>query len=185
MINDIIKTTEQRMAKTVESLKTEFSKVRTGRANAGILDHVMVPYYGNDMPLNQVANVTASDARTLTVSPWEKNMVSAVEKAIRDADLGLNPATTGDLIRVPVPTLTEDRRRQMTKLVKAEAENAKVAVRNVRRDANTHIKELLKDKKISEDDERRAEDQVQKLTDKVVVDIDKLLAAKEADLMEV
>jgi ribosome recycling factor len=185
MSNDIIKTTEQRMVKAVEALKAEFSKLRTGRANSGLLDHLMVPYYGSNMPLNQVANITVSDARTLTVSPWEKNLVSAIEKAIREADLGLNPATTGDLIRVPVPALTEDRRKQMTKLVKGEAENAKVAVRNIRRDANTHIKDLLKDKKINEDDERRAEEQVQKLTDKIVAEIDKLLAAKEADLMEV
>ncbi len=185
MINDIIKTTEQRMAKTVEALKVEFSKLRTGRANSSLLDHVMVPYYSSNMPLTQVANITVSDPRTLTVSPWEKNLVSAIEKAIRESDLGLNPATTGDLIRVPVPVLTEDRRKQMIKLVKGEAENAKVAVRNIRRDANTHIKDLLKDKKISEDDERRAEEQVQKLTDKIVVELDKLLAAKEADLMEV
>ena len=185
MINDIIKTTEQRMAKTLEALKHEFSKLRTGRAHSSLLDHVMVPYYGNPMPLNQVANISVSDARTLTVAVWEKNLVTAVEKAIRESDLGLNPAAAGDLIRVPVPALTEDRRRQMIKVVKAEAENAKVAVRNVRRDGNTHIKELLKEKKISEDDERRAEEQVQKLTDKIIAEIDKLLAAKEADLMEV
>lgn len=185
MINDIIKTTEQRMAKTIDSMKGEFSKLRTGRAHSSLLDHVTVPYYGNPMPLNQVANVNATDARTLSVSPWEKNLVSAIEKAIREADLGLNPVTVGDLIRIPIPALNEERRRQLTKVVKGEAENAKVAVRNVRRDANTHIKELLKDKKISEDDERRGEEQVQKLTDKVIIDIDKLLVAKEAELMEV
>jgi len=185
MIADIRKNAEQRMLKSLEALKTDLGKVRTGRAHAGILDHVMVDYYGNPTPLPQVANVTLLDGRTLGVSPWEKKMVSTVEKAIRDSDLGLNPATQGDLVRVPMPPLTEERRRDLIKVVKHEGENAKVAIRNVRRDANTQLKDLLKQKKVSEDDERRAQDEVQKLTDKFIAEIDKALQVKEADLMAV
>lgn len=185
MISDIKKTAEQKMVKSLETLKADFGKVRTGRAHAGILDHVTVEYYGNPTLINQVANITLIDGRTIGVQPWEKNMISPVEKAIRDADLGLNPSTNGDVIRVPMPMLTEERRRDLTKVVRSEAENAKVAVRNVRRDANEQLKKLLKDKSISEDDERRAQDDVQKLTDRFVAEIDKALQAKEADLMAV
>ena len=185
MISDIKKTTEQKMAKSLETLKADFGKVRTGRAHAGILDHVTVEYYGNPTLVNQVANITLIDARTIGVQPWEKKMISAVEKAIRDSDLGLNPSTNGDVIRVPMPMLTEERRRDLIKVVKNEAENAKVAVRNIRRDANEHLKKLLKDKQVSEDDERRAQDDVQKLTDRFVAEIDKALQAKETDLMAV
>jgi ribosome recycling factor len=185
MIADIRKNAEQRMNKSLEALKTDLGKIRTGRAHAGILDHVMVDYYGNPTPLPQVANVTLLDGRTLGVSPWEKKMVSTVEKAIRDSDLGLNPATQGEIVRVPMPPLTEERRRDLIKVVKHEGENAKVAVRNVRRDANTQLKDLLKQKKVSEDDERRAQEEVQKLTDKFIAEIDKALQVKEADLMAV
>lgn len=184
-ITDIKKNTEQRMQKSLEALKADLGKIRTGRAHTGILDHVMVDYYGNPTPITQVANVTLVDARTIGVSPWDKKMVGAVEKAIRDADLGLNPATQGDLIRVPMPALTEERRRELTKLVKVEGENAKVAVRNLRRDGNNALKDLLKAKDVSEDEERRAQDEVQKLTDRFIVEIDKLLATKEVELMSV
>lgn len=185
MIPEIKKTAEQKMSKSLETLKADFGKVRTGRAHTGILDHVTVDYYGSPTLITQVANVTLIDARTIGVQPWEKNMVSPVEKAIRDADLGLNPSTNGDVIRVPMPMLTEERRRDLIKVVRGEAENAKVAVRNVRRDANEQLKKLLKDKAIGEDDERRAQDEVQKYTDRFVVEIDKALQAKEADLMAV
>jgi len=185
MLADVKKNTEQKMTKTLETLKADFGKVRTGRAHTGILDHVTVDYYGNPTLINQVANVTLIDARTIGVQPWEKNMVGPVEKAIRDADLGLNPATNGDVIRVPMPMLTEERRRDLIKVVRNEAENAKVAVRNVRREANEHLKKLLKEKEIGEDDERRAQDEVQKLTDRFVTEIDKALQTKEADLMAV
>lgn len=185
MIADIKKNTEQKMNKSLETLKADFGKVRTGRAHTGILDHVTVDYYGNPTPIGQVANLTLVDARTIGVQPWEKNMVGPVEKAIRDADLGLNPATNGEMIRVPMPMLTEERRRDLIKVVKGEAENAKVAVRNVRRDANEQLKKLLKDKEISEDEERRAQDDIQKLTDRFVAEVDKALLAKEADLMAV
>ena len=185
MIADVNIATEQKMNKTLETLKADFGKIRTGRAHTGILDHVMVDYYGNPTLITQVANVTLVDARTIGVQPWEKNMVGPVEKAIRDADLGLNPATSGDVIRVPMPMLTEERRRDLIKVVKGEAENAKVAVRNVRRDSNEHLKKLLKDKEIGEDEDRRAQDEVQKLTDRFVAEIDKALQAKEADLMAV
>lgn len=185
MIADIKKSAEQKMSKSLETLKADFGKVRTGRAHPGILDHVTVDYYGSPTLITQVAGVTLLDARTIGVQPWEKNMISPVEKAIRDADLGLNPSTNGDMIRVPMPILTEERRRDLIKVVKTEAENAKVAVRNVRRDANEQIKKLLKDKKISEDDERRAQDDVQKLTDRFIAEMDKALHAKEADLMAV
>ena len=185
MIADIKKTVEQKMSKSLETLKTDFGKVRTGRAHTGILDHVMVPYYGNPTLLTQVANVTLIDNRTIGVQPWEKNMVGPVEKAIRDADLGLNPSTNGDLIRVPMPMLTEERRKDLIKVVRGEAEGAKVAIRNIRRDANEQLKKLLKEKAISEDDERRAQDEVQKATDRFVVEIDKALQVKEADLIAV
>ncbi len=185
MIADIKKTAEEKMKKSIESLKADFGKVRTGRANAGILDHVKVDYYGNPVPINQVANISVIDAHTLGVQPWEKPMVAKVEKAIRDADLGLNPASMGEIIRVPMPPLTEERRKELVKLVRGEAENGRVAIRNIRRDAITHLKDLLKAKDISEDDERRAADDIQKLTDKYIAELDKHLAEKEKDLMVV
>ncbi len=185
MIADIKKNTEQKMNKTLEALRADFGKIRTGRAHTGILDHVMVDYYGNPTLITQVANVTLVDARTIGVQPWEKNMVGPIEKAIRDADLGLNPATNGDVIRVPMPMLTEERRKDLIKVVRNEVENAKVAVRNVRRDAIEQLKKLLKDKEVGEDEERRAHDEVQKLTDRFIAEIDKALQAKEADLMAV
>lgn len=185
MIADVKKTTEQKMTKSLESLKVDLGKVRTGRAHPGILDHVMVDYYGNPTAINQVANVTLMDARTIAVQPWEGKLVGAIEKAIRDSDLGLNPSSQGNLIRVPMPALTEERRRDLIKVVKTEGENAKVAVRNVRRDANEQLKKLIKEKLISEDDERRAQEEIQKLTDKFIAEVDKALVAKEADLMAV
>lgn len=185
MIADVKKSAEQKMQKSVETLKTDLGKVRTGRAHAGLLDHVRVDYYGTPTQINQVAGVNLIDARTIGVSPYEKKMVAAIEKAIRDADLGLNPSAQGDLIRVPMPSLTEERRRDLTKVVKAEAENARVAVRNIRRDALAHLKELQKAKSISEDEERRAQEDIQKLTDRHVSEIDKLLSVKEAELMAV
>ncbi len=185
MLDDVKKNAEQRMQKSLEALKNDLGKVRTGRAHTGLLDHVMVEYYGSLVAVNQVANVTLGDARTINVQPYEKNMIGKVEKAIRDGDLGLNPATNGDLIRVPMPMLTEERRRDLIKVVRGEAENAKVSVRNVRRDANDALKKLLKDKEISEDDERRMQDEVQKLTDRNVAEIDKMLQVKETDLMAV
>jgi ribosome recycling factor len=185
MINDIKQSAEQKMHKSLEALKADLGKVRTGRAHTGILDHVQVDYYGSLMPINQVANITLADARTITVQPWEKPMIPKVEKAIRDADLGLNPATNGDLIRVPMPMLTEERRKDLIKLVRGEAEAAKVSVRNVRRDANDALKKLLKEKEIGEDEERRAQDDVQKLTDRFIAEIDKALQVKETDLMAV
>jgi ribosome recycling factor len=185
MISDVKKTAEQKMHKSLDALKTDLGKVRTGRAHTGILDHITVDYYGTQMPLNQVANLTLIDARTIGISPWEKKMGAVIEKSIRDSDLGLNPSAQGDLIRVPMPALTEERRRELIKVVKGEGENAKVAVRNLRRDANHHLKDLLKQKAVSEDDERRAQDEIQKLTDKFIAEIDKLLATKEADLMAV
>lgn len=184
-IAEIKKSAEQKMQKTLEALKVDLGKVRTGRAHTGLLDHVMVDYYGSPMPINQVANVTLLDARTIGVQPWEKKMINAVEKAIREADLGLNPATQGDIIRVPMPALTEERRRDLTKVVRSEAEGARVAVRNIRRDANQHLKDALKAKTISEDEERRAQDDIQKLTDRFVAEVDKALQAKETDLMAV
>ncbi|MDQ6621785.1 MAG: ribosome recycling factor [Pseudomonadota bacterium] len=185
MIADVKKDAEQRMGKSVDTLKTDLGKVRTGRAHTGLLDHIQVDYYGSPMPINQVANVTLSDARTISVQPWEKKMIPTVEKAIRDSDLGLNPATAGDMIRIPMPALTEERRRDLIKIVRHDAENARVAVRNIRRDANEQLKKLLKDKHVSEDDERHAQQDVQKLTDRFIADIDKILAAKEADLMAI
>ena len=185
MIADVRKGAEHKMARSLESLKADLGKVRTGRAHTGLLDHVMVDYYGTPTSISQVANVTLIDARTIGVTPWEKKMAPAIEKAIRDSDLGLNPASAGDLVRVPMPALTEERRRDLIKVVRHEAENARVAVRNVRRDAIAHLKDLLKTKKISEDDERRAQEDIQKLTDRFIAEVDKTLQAKEADLMVV
>ena len=185
MIADIKKAAEQKMQKSLEALKADLGKVRTGRAHAGLLDHISVDYYGTPMPINQVANVNLIDARTIGVAPWEKKMLGVVEKAIRDSDLGLNPMTVGEVIRVPMPALTEERRRDLTKVVKHEAETARVAMRNIRRDANAHLKELLKEKKVAEDDERRGQDEIQKLTDRHIAEIDKMLQIKEVELMAV
>ena len=184
-IADIKKNAEQKMQKSLETLKTDLAKVRTGRAHTGLLDHVQVDYYGAATALTQIANVTLVDARTIGVQPWEKKMVPVVEKAIREADLGLNPATNGDMIRIPMPALTEERRRELVKVVKSEAEDAKIAVRNLRRDANNHVKEELKAKTISEDDERRAQDDMQKLTDRHIAEIDRMVTQKEAEIMTV
>lgn len=185
MIAELKKTTEHKMQRSIEALKTDLAKVRTGRAHTGLLDHVMVDYYGSMVPINQVANVTLIDARTIGVQAWEKSMMGKVERAIRDSDLGLNPANMGEILRVPMPALTEERRRDLTKVVRHEGETAKIAVRNLRRDANQHLKDAVKDKTISEDEERRAEDYIQKLTDKAVTEIDKLLAQKEQELMQI
>lgn len=185
MISELKKVSESKMQKTLESLKNDLQKVRTGRAHTGLLDHVQVDYYGSMVPVNQVANVTLVDARTIGVQPWEKNMAQKIEKAIRDSDLGLNPASQGEIIRVPMPALTEERRKEMIKIVRTEGEAAKVAVRNVRRDANTQLKDALKKHEIPEDDERKAQDDIQKLTDRNIVDVDKMLAKKEAELMQV
>src|SRR5271166_3992329 len=185
MIADLKKSAEQKMQKTVDALKHDYQKVRTGRAHTGLLDHIQVDYYGAMMPINQVANVTLADPRTIAVQPWDKKMITAVEKAIRDSDLGLNPATSSDVIRVPMPPLTEERRKDLIKVVRHEAENARVAVRNVRRDGNEHLKKLLKEHTISEDDERHAQSDVQKLTDRYIAEVDKVLQTKEADLLAV
>jgi ribosome recycling factor len=185
VIAELKKSAESKMQKSIEALKNELTKIRTGRAHASILDHVQVEYYGSPVPINQVANVSVLDARTLGVQVWEKSMAGKVEKAIRESDLGLNPSAQGELIRVPMPPLTEERRRDLNKVVKGEGENAKVAVRNLRRDANGHLKEAVKKKEISEDDERRAQDDIQKLTDRCIAEIDKVLAQKEADIMAV
>jgi len=184
-VADIRKSAETRMAKSLDTLKANLAKIRTGRAHTGILDHVHVEYYGSPVPISQVANVNLVDARTISVQPYEKSMAGPVEKAIRESDLGLNPVPLGDTIRVPMPALTEERRRDLTKVVKSEGEDAKVAVRNLRREANDSLKKLVKDKSISEDDERRAQDDVQKLTDRYVADIDKLVVQKEAEIMTV
>lgn len=184
-IAEIRKSTEQKMIKSIEALKHDLAKIRTGRAHAGLLDHIQVDYYGAMVPLSQVANVGLGDARTITVQPWEKKMVPVVEKAIRESDLGLNPSTSGDLIRVPMPALTEERRKELTKVVRHEGENAKVAVRNLRRDAITHLKEMLKKKEVSEDDEHRAQDDIQKLTDRFIGDIDKIVTEKEKEILTV
>lgn len=184
-IADVKKSAEQKMNKSIGSLKADLAKVRTGRAHTGILDHVEVDYYGTPTKINQLANITLLDARTISVQPWEKKMVNAIEKAIRDSDLGLNPATVGEIIRVPTPALTEERRKEMVKLVKTEGEEAKVAVRNIRRDANETLKKMVKEKECSEDDERRSQDDIQKLTDKFVQQIDKLLSEKEKEVMTV
>ena len=185
MLDEVKNNAAQKMQKSLEVQKNDLAKVRTGRAHVGLLDHVMVEYYGSMVAVNQVANVNLGDARTINAQPFEKTMIGKVEKAIRDSDLGLNPATSGDLIRVPMPMLTEERRRDMTKIVRSEAEGAKVSIRNVRRDANDALKKMLKDKEISEDDERRAQDDIQKATDKAVAEVDKMLQVKEAELMAV
>ena len=184
-IAEIKNSCEARMLKSLEALRTDLSKVRTGRAHTGLLDHVTVDYYGSPMPINQVANVNLIDARTISVQPWEKKMVQAVENAIRDSDLGLNPMTQGDVIRVPMPALTEERRRDLVKVIRHEGEAAKVAVRNLRRDANQQVKDLVKAKEASEDDERRAQEEIQKATDRHIADIDKMIAQKEAEIMAV
>ena len=185
MIPELKKTAESKMQKSLEVLKNDLLKIRTGRAHIGLLDHVQVDYYGSMVPVNQVANITLVDARTIGVQAWEKNMAQKIEKAIRDSDLGLNPASQGELIRVPMPALTEERRKEMIKVVKNEGETAKVAIRNLRRDANTHLKDALKKHEIPEDDERKAQDDVQKITDRYVAEVDKMLAHKEAELMQV
>jgi ribosome recycling factor len=184
-IAEIKKSAEAKMAKSIEAFKTELTKIRTGRAHPGILDQVQVEYYGSMLPISQVANVALIDARTISVQPWEKGMAAKIERAIRESDLGLNPASMGDLIRVPMPALTEERRKELTKVVRNAGEDAKVAVRNLRRDANEHAKKLLKDKLISEDDERRSLDEVQKLTDRTIAEIDKLVHGKEAEILAV
>jgi ribosome recycling factor len=184
-IADIRKTTETKMGKSVEALKVELQKIRTGRAHPGILDQVQVDYYGSLVPISQVANVSLLDARTISVQPWEKGMGAKIEKAIRESDLGLNPSSQGDLLRVPMPALTEERRRDLTKVVRHAGEDAKVAVRNLRRDANEQLKRMLKDKAVSEDDERRGQDEVQRLTDRVVAEVDRLVQSKEAEVMAV
>jgi ribosome recycling factor len=176
---------DQKMQKSIETFKANLAKIRTGRASPGILEHIMVDYYGNPTPISQVANLGLADARTINVTPWEKNMVAVVEKAIRDSDLGLNPATQGAVIRVPMPPLTEERRKELTKVVKSEGEETKIAIRNLRRDANEHLKRLVKDKEISEDEERRAQDEIQKLTDRYVADVDKLVLEKDKEIMTV
>jgi ribosome recycling factor len=185
MLPDIRNDAETQMQKRLEILRSELVKIRTGRANPSLLEHILVPYYGNDTPLNQVASITVSDARTLSISPWEKNLIPAIEKAIMQSGLGLNPASVGNVIRVPMPILTEERRKEMIKLVRQMAEDARVSIRNIRRDANAKIKTLSKDKKISEDEERRGETDIQKLTDRYINDIDQLLSKKETDLMEI
>lgn len=184
-VDQIKKDAETRMAKSVETLKLDIGKIRTGRAHPGLLEHIRVDNYGSKAPLSQVANVAVGDARTLTVTPWDKNMVQTVEKAIRESDLGLNPMTAGNVIRVPLPQLTEERRKELTKHLRAEGESAKVAIRNVRRDANQHLKDALKKKLITEDDDKRGEEAVQKFTDRFIAEVDKLVAAKEKDLMQV
>ena len=176
---------DQKMQKSIETFKANLAKIRTGRASPGILEHIMVDYYGNPTPISQVANLGLADARTINVTPWEKNMVAVVEKAIRDSDLGLNPATQGAVIRVPMPPLTEERRKELTKVVKSEGEETKIAIRNLRRDANEHLKRLVKDKEISEDEERRSQDEIQKLTDRYVTDVDKLVLEKDKEIMTV
>ena len=184
-LQEVRSNTEQKMSRTIETLKNNLAKVRTGRAHTGLMDQIQVDYYGNLTPLSQVANVTLIDGRTIGVQPWEKKLVAVIEKAIRESDLGLNPATSGDLIRVPMPALTEERRRELTKVVRHEGEESKIAIRNIRRDANEALKKMVKDKAISEDDERRGQDDTQKLTDRFVSEIDKMLVQKEAEIMTV
>ena len=184
-IADIKKQATEKMAKSVDTLKHDLQKVRTGRAHTGLIDHLKVDYYGSDVPINQVASVSLSDARTISIQPFEKKMIPVVEKAIRDSDLGVNPATTGDVVRVPMPALTEERRRELAKIVKHEGENSKVAVRNIRRDAMTHVKQLLKDGEVSEDEDKRAEKEIQQLTDKSIADIDRIVAEKEKELLAI
>jgi ribosome recycling factor len=183
--NEVISQADQKMNKSIEALKSSLAKIRTGRASTGLLEHIQVDYYGNPTPISQVAALGLADARTITATPWEKNMVAAVEKAIRDSDLGLNPATQGNVIRVPMPALTEERRRDLAKVVKSEGEDSKIAIRNLRRDANESLKKLTKDKLISEDDERRSQDEVQKRTDRFVAEVDKLVQEKEKEIMTV
>ncbi|MGD8784883.1 MAG: ribosome recycling factor [Thioalkalispiraceae bacterium] len=185
MIEEFKKDAEGRMTKSVDSLRHELKKLRTGRAHTSLLDHITVEYYGSEVPINQVANVSVQDARTLAVSAWEKQMVPVIEKAIMNSDMGLNPVTAGEVIRVPLPALTEERRKDMTRVVRQEGENARIAIRNVRRDVLSDIKQLLKEKEITEDDERRAHDEIQKITDKYVAEVDKVIEAKEKDLMEI
>ncbi|MDB5887789.1 MAG: frr [Rhodocyclales bacterium] len=185
MIPELKKNTESKMQKSLEALKNDLGKIRTGRASTGLLDHIMVDYYGSPTQLSQVANVTLMDSRTLSVQPWEKSMLGKIEKAIRDSDLGLNPSAMGDVVRVPMPALTEERRRDLIKVVRSEGEDAKIAIRNLRRDANSTLKDALKAKEIGEDDERRTQDDIQKLTDKYIAEVDKMLAHKEQDLMQV
>lgn len=185
MIDDILKDAEQRMQKSIDSMRTDMAKIRTGRASPALIDHLTVDYYGNSTPLNQVANITVQDARTLGVQPWEKPMVPVVEKAIMEANLGLNPITAGEIIRIPLPPLTEERRKEMVKIAAAEGESGKIAIRNIRRDANSDFKALLKDKDISEDDDKRAQDLVQKLTDKYVAQVDEVVKEKEAEILTV
>jgi ribosome recycling factor len=184
-IAEIKKTAETKMGKSIEAFKNELHKIRTGRAHPGLLDQVHVDYYGSSVPISQVANVTLLDARTISVQPWEKGMGPKIEKAIRESDLGLNPASQGDLLRVPMPALTEERRKELTKVVRHAGEEAKIATRSIRREANEHLKKLLKDKEVSEDDERRAQDEVQRLTDRVIAEIDRLVQGKEAEVMAV
>lgn len=185
MISEILTDAETRMGKSVDSLRSELTKIRTGRAHPSLLDQIMVDYYGTDTPINQVANVTVEDSRTLAVAPWEKQMVAVVDKAIMNSGLGLNPSTAGNLIRIPMPPLTEERRRELVKVVKNEGENAKIAIRNIRRDANSDFKDLLKEKEISEDESRDAEDDIQKYTNKFVTSVDEVIAVKEKELMEI
>ena len=185
MLKAIEQDAESRMGKTIETLRSELAKLRTGRASTILLEHLRVAYYGTPTPIDQVATVSVLDARTLSVSPWEKSMIPALEKAIMESDLGLNPATSGETIRIPIPALTEERRKEMTKLVRAEGENAKIAVRNIRRDANNHMREFLKEKEITEDEEKQGHDQIQRVTDSFVKKIDEIVAAKEQDIMEV
>lgn len=185
MLDIIKKNTETRMQKAIEAFQSNLTKMRTGRAHPGLLDQVKVPYYGNEVPLSQVANVTVSDSRTLSVTPWEKNLIPVIEKAILIADLGLNPATSGNAIRVPLPSLTEERRKEMIRIVRNEGEESRIVIRNIRRDANNELKELLKKKEITEDDERKSQEIIQKLTDKFITDVDKMLLAKETELMDV
>jgi len=185
MINDIKKSAEQKMQKSFEALIIGFGKIRTGRAHTGILDHVTIDYYGSPVPISQVANVNLADSRTINVTPWEKSLLGQIEKTIRDSDLGLNPVTVGEIIRVPMPVLTEERRRDLTKVVKQEAEAARVSMRNIRRDANAHLKTMLKEKEIAEDDERRGQDEIQKLTNHHISEIDQTLQTKEVELMSV
>lgn len=185
MIVEIKNSAEQKMQKSLEALKLDFSKIRSGRPHTGLLDHIVVDYYGVPTPIKQLANVILADARTIGVVPWEKKQMAAIEKAIRDSDLGLNPSTVGEMVRVPMPALTEERRRDLTKIVKAEAENARIAMRNIRRDSNAQLKELLKDKLISEDDDRRGQEEIQKLTNHYIAEVDKLLQFKESELMAV
>ena len=184
-IADIKKTATEKMGKSVDTLKQDLQKIRTGRAHTGLIDHLRVDYYGSDVPINQVASISLSDARTISIQPFEKKMIQVIEKAIRDSDLGVNPATSGDVVRVPMPALTEERRRELAKLVKHEGENAKVAVRNIRRDAMNHVKALLKEGEVSEDDDKRAEKEIQQLTDKSIADIDRIVADKEKELLAV